>query len=404
MSMETRRKILRRSRKGSISLSVIAVAMLMIVYSSVYNIVYNVIQEDRIDDDEFKLSLYHDVIDSPETALQGNKMESEIFIPSKRGIEETATSIISENLTNNSISSSLSYYDGLTFEDIFSNSTEGEKLAYKIDPPPEDTWLLKQNENMQSWSDEKIPKYIFKIFLRKDGTIQKLSEMWPPHYLKQAHISWRVKNPGYKIRYFDLHACRQYLARHFNPVFLRAFDCLEGFANKADLMRLLLVWKEGGWYSDWKEVCLVENLLENLSDTGDIIFFHIANSFFGAKPRHPVLTKTISKILDNVQKARYIDDASGPFLMTGPLLILEVFKEHYGKDYMDHFRGFYHGTTKKMPFTLTESNNETSKAIVHHKCKHCGSTQKWTNGNNYVQLYKKRMFYCQDSKSLFGKV
>ena len=72
-------------------------------------------------------------------------------------------------------------------------------------------------------------------------------------------------NPGYQIRYFDLLACRKYLQDFFHPVFLRAFDCIEAFGGKANLFRYLVIYREGGFYSDWKQVCLKEGLLDELS-------------------------------------------------------------------------------------------------------------------------------------------
>ena len=80
--------------------------------------------------------------------------------------------------------------------------------------------------------------------------------------IHEAHISWYINNPTYDIRYYDLHRCPLYLKRHYHPLFLRAFDCIEAFAGKANFFRYLVAYREGGYYSDWKQVCMRDGLLD----------------------------------------------------------------------------------------------------------------------------------------------
>lgn len=119
--------------------------------------------------------------------------------------------------------------------------------------PPEIEWLrkidadeeLRKEEDMENTKKKKIPKVITKVFLQKSGGIPNVSEMGES--LVSAHKSWAELNPGYKVQYFDLKACRDYLAMYFHPVFLRAFDCLMPFAFKVDFFRMVIVYREGGW-------------------------------------------------------------------------------------------------------------------------------------------------------------
>ena len=115
------------------------------------------------------------------------------------------------------------------------------------------------------------------------------------------------------MKYFGLDDCRAYLKEHFHPMFLRAFDCIKANAGKVNLFRAAVVYREGGWYSDWKEEVKVHGLLDKLTNgkplrpkqpkinagSQSIVFtwgrgsIHerknncIMNGFFGAKPRHP---------------------------------------------------------------------------------------------------------------------
>ena len=152
--------------------------------------------------------------------------------------------------------------------------------------------------------------------------------------------SWGDMNPGYLVRYFDLRLARGYLRRHYHPAFLRAFDCLEAFASKSDLFRMTLLYREGGWHSDWKQTCLQRHLLRNLTSSTDndvyddnddgttTDFFAardhdnfsndtgvdhscVVNASIGSRPGHPVVDAFLERLLINVRTSRYGGDA-GP--------------------------------------------------------------------------------------------
>ena len=193
---------------------------------------------------------------------------------------------------------------------------------------PEVRSFLKQKTNYSISATSRIPKVIYKIYISNSGKVPSLSSLPKPQV--EALQSWTDKNPaGYEVRYFGLDDCRLYLEKHFHPVFLHAFDCIEANAGKADLFRAALVYREGGWYSDWKEEVKIEGFLDKLangktidrlfnwngkvsegSEAGEqtLIFawdrstpHHrdnhcIQNAFFGAKPQHP------SKFVFNVSK------------------------------------------------------------------------------------------------------
>lgn len=125
-----------------------------------------------------------------------------------------------------------------------------------------------------------------------------------PDHLKWAHDTWADLNPGYNVRYFSLILARKYLAQHFHPIFLRTFDCIEAFAGKSDFFRIALLYREGGFHSDWKEACLERGILESISN--NTVFFAAVdsgftyaavtrscaqNAFVGSVPRHRILAK-----------------------------------------------------------------------------------------------------------------
>ena len=68
-----------------------------------------------------------------------------------------------------------------------------------------------------------IPKIIYKVFINNTGGFPFIDEMKSSGRMVIAHKSWQEMNPGYEVRDLNLHICRQYLAYHFHPVFVRAF-------------------------------------------------------------------------------------------------------------------------------------------------------------------------------------
>lgn len=287
--------------------------------------------------------------------------------------------------------------------------------------PPESTWLL--NSGNKNSNDGRITKIINKIYIQKDGVFPvENDQLWKE--VRLAHDLWNSTNSGYEFQYFDLRLCRAYLTLYFNPIFLRAFDCLQAFAIKADFFRYVLIYREGGWYSDWKQVPLKNNILDELasetsessgkSSTGSgiidlfVTYDHgnahgvknncLANGFFGARPRHPLLTETIKLIFDNIYKEYYGAHCLDP---TGPCAFGQAFKNIKISN-AQALSKIKIGVFKNSHFY--KNLNSKEKPLVKHKCDNCGTSQSWENGNDYPAIWSKKKFYCEDAKSLFQKI
>lgn len=234
--------------------------------------------------------------------------------------------------------------------------------------------------------------------------------------LEEAHLSWKEKNPGYEIRYYNLHYCRDYLLQFYHPIFLRAFDCIEAFAGKANLFRFLVAYREGGWYSDWKQVCYVDGLLDWLSTdnstkqdlwdqpaVGNTTWFSawdrgmkgnfMQAAFFGTVPLSPILGEAIRTILSNVQQRADLKPGAHGNKMTG-IGVLGSAVEKIGKDQPGVRLGLYQ-FFEGMRFFFR------GKVIILHKCNECGHSQNWQNGNNYFEKIKIGEYFCPDGASLF---
>jgi len=298
-------------------------------------------------------------------------------------------------------------------------------------PPPERQWLrgsilqssivTKEGNNGEPIIYNTIPKIVNKIYIGKSGSFPSLEEMKKAGEgaLEDAHHSWSLRNHNYTIRYFNLDMCRQYLQENYHPIFLRAFDCIEAFSGKVNLFRMLVVYAEGGWYSDWKQKALKDDVLDDLGR--DVDFYGVwdyghsglvadkcmQNCFFGAVPRHPLLAIMIRMILINVQTEHYEKHA---LFSSGPCLFGRAYKEYVTKQNPDENRvrlGYYQANyIKNKPDAKKKNgnvvNNTGQELYVMHKAAGSIHNQNWDNGNNYNQLFKEHHYFCEDAKSLFG--
>lgn len=255
-----------------------------------------------------------------------------------------------------------------------------------------------------------IPKVLNKIFIQHSGDFKGAWGKPDPSglriynsNLKKAHDSWKNKNPEYKIQYWDLRSCREYLKTHFPPKYLAAFDCIKAYGGKTNFFRYCIVYNEGGWYSDWKQECLIDGLLDSLSsqkiewfscwDKGTKFTIKnkcMQNAFFGAVPKHPTLKKALDICFDHIKTHHYGDS---PLELTGVCVFGEAFNEvtphNYDLGYYDH-NDVVDGESQGGIFYYKDT------PIIKHKCKDCGYGQDWPQGNNYSKMWKNRNYYCDN--------
>lgn len=305
--------------------------------------------------------------------------------------------------------------------------------GHYLRPPPVNEWLVVRGEyNIAAKdgavSNTGIPKVIHKVFLSTNEPLPNFEELPESDPLKRAHQSWTLRNPGYKMKYYDMDACRNYLRDNFHPVFLRAFDCIEAFAGKSNLFRAAVVYREGGFYSDWKQEALVDGILdivqnsnENMASIHSPVSIVLAPAkgrvfarkrkpinpaFFGAIPGHPMLAVFLEKILMNVRDGFYGDV---PQENTGPGVFGDAYKMFYESSNNVAVRReypFWKLEYKWNEFKVDSHGGivENGKILIIHKCDGCGrSGDLWakTGGNDYRLMHKERTYYCSSHRDLF---
>ena len=303
--------------------------------------------------------------------------------------------------------------DSIPLQNLWNPSIVSSKRQ-TADAPPEESQWLKTPIDQSAFDYPFIPKRVHKVYIEKSGKFPLIEDIQGSKNLNSAQMSWITANPGYSVDAYNLADCRKYLAKNFHPIFLRTFDCISAFSGKVNFFRMAVVYLEGGWYSDWKQVCLEDGLLESLGRNASlyVVWDHgfdwtknekcMQNCFFGASPSHPLIAIMLKKIMHNV---RYEVYGNTPIHPTGPCLFGQAYQE-YLKRLNPSKIGVREGIFKSLNiYDMKGGQIDTSRTLIQHKCKDCGISQNWgKQGNDYNDMHSQRRYYCQDAQSLYASL
>ena len=262
----------------------------------------------------------------------------------------------------------------------------------------------------------RIPKIIHKVFLQHSSEMVAIDHLAEGQ--KEALESWRVHNPEYEIRYYTHADCVWYLRTHFGSRYVDAYLKLKPLAFRCDFFRYCVVYQEGGWYSDWKQVAMqsldamnpFEKDLVFFKDKGNLHSFQhalVINGLFGAAPRNPVLFTAIRMCLENIEKERMGTNA---LYVTGPgVFTAAVF---YQLDKLENNTEATHATACIDPsfpqptgaFLKDDVTNlyfiyVQNAPVVLNKHQELSQNQDWkATGNNYVHMWDKKDIYTTKSR------
>lgn len=180
-----------------------------------------------------------------------------------------------------------------------------------------------------SFMKEEIPK---QIFLTSKFELENM-----PQKIKENIENTKSINPGYEVRYYSDSEAEKFVQENF-PEYLDDYKTLVPGAYKADLLRLLLLYKYGGVYNDIGHVYLKpiskfisqnESLLvckdEGLSNLPS---YYLHNAIIASVPGHPLIKKGIDVITENIHNRFYGNNALEP---TGPGAFGKAFNLHFGR-------------------------------------------------------------------------
>ena len=238
-----------------------------------------------------------------------------------------------------------------------------------------------------------IPLILHKVIIVDGGVIPELSVP-----AKQALHSFTELNPEYEMRIYSGGDCEGYITRHYGERELRAYRGLNPYAYKADLFRYLVLYNEGGVYSDFRQICLKpfreyipsDAKWFSTTDGGSKHHGGLACHLLAAAPKQPVFRTAIDMIIDNVINRSYTCCMLG---VSGPCLLGRAFRRTppHGPIYIGEFR---------VPSCETFDHNGKSGLIIHKHRKPNGQSyagSEWGHsdggGNSYGDLYRQRKVY-----------
>jgi len=182
---------------------------------------------------------------------------------------------------------------------------------------------------------QKEPEYIAtsNIFLLElqqqryfsQGFPKRIFQYWdkpiPPDAVLKFMHSWIKHNPDYFYQLFNDETAREFLRNNYEPQVLMAYLRATHAAQKADLLRLALLYKYGGIYADADDVCL-KPLMQWLPQDINILLYHeekamLGNNFIASKPQHQLIKKSLDFTVINLLDR----DKSSIWLSTGPAIL-----------------------------------------------------------------------------------
>jgi inositol phosphorylceramide mannosyltransferase catalytic subunit len=202
--------------------------------------------------------------------------------------------------------------------------------------------------------DNRIPLVVHQIYT------QGIAEI--PECVRQVILRNRKSNPDYEFRLYDMDDIIQYLVKHTPPILIDTFNLIHPTCHAciADFFRYVLIYYEGGIYIDIK-THINTPLRDWVNDSIHLsIWPWYAHSYlekyypddfvFKTKnreinqcvmmfpPKHPILAKVISKVVERIQEAHKNKELKQRVLeITGPHVYTEVIAKNINNyDFIVH--------------------------------------------------------------------
>ena len=168
---------------------------------------------------------------------------------------------------------------------------------------------------------KRIPRIIHQTYY------ETLTTSRYPH-LQRLQNSWKAS--GWDYRFYSDNDCHEYIQRNYPSRFVEAYDAILPGAFKADFFRLLVLFKDGGIYSDVDvqlETDLDRFITMDLSlfvprdvplDNWPSSNYCLWNGLLGSAPGHPIIAKALEDVVTTIQNRHDYYDVEGHLCSTYP--------------------------------------------------------------------------------------
>jgi len=153
---------------------------------------------------------------------------------------------------------------------------------------------------------------------------RKILQYWDssdvPSEVLEMMFSWRNDNPDFQYTRFSDGDAEAYIRRGDDLLVYRAWKQARGAAQKADLLRLVWLWREGGVYVDADDRSKAP--IAGLISGSELVlwqesFGSIGNNFIAAAPGHPVIRDALASAVAAIIRG----DSESIWFSTGPGLL-----------------------------------------------------------------------------------
>jgi mannosyltransferase OCH1-like enzyme len=169
-----------------------------------------------------------------------------------------------------------------------------------------------------------IPKNILQTWKNYDIPIQ-----W-----KESPASLQKLMPDWKYHLLSDTDNREFVKSYF-PDFLQYYDSFPYNIQRADAIRYMWLYINGGMYMDL-DIVLTKSIEDLIQDDKDIYFVKSAyhndfytNSIIISKPRHPFWLDVIEEMKKNISKIKSFTKHFHVLYSTGPNMLTGVIKNKY---------------------------------------------------------------------------
>jgi mannosyltransferase OCH1-like enzyme len=207
-----------------------------------------------------------------------------------------------------------------------------------------------------------------------------------PSEIKKQADSWKVSNPQLDIKLCDDLECSNFILEHFGKEIHNLYVSLPQPIMRADFWRIAVVYVYGGYYADLDITC--NSHISNFTNSSvNSVFIkeldNIANFFFGAEAKHPVLKIALDSMIE--ESKHIIDKETQSFGMHSLHKAVRDYYKVLGTDYPNN----------NQTQTLSNEHLKHQKILIH-------SAASLTAGKDYhswrisVDIMNKERDMCND--------
>lgn len=124
--------------------------------------------------------------------------------------------------------------------------------------------------------------------------------------------SWRVLNPDWTVRFYDDGEMENYVRQYLSPEEFAGFMALPKMVAKVDIWRLLILYNEGGLYTDLDVACVkpIDEWVDNPRSEVLLCVDNVVPNNFGqhvllAKPGNKVMRTALDLAVARCQDPKY---------------------------------------------------------------------------------------------------